>query len=316
MLSVGSVVAFQRTLWCALLGLWLCLGWACTGFDAQQTVTVGTFNIAWLGDGMGDRMARTEADIQRIAEVIRDANADVLALQEIENEEALKRVVRLLPEYRFVMPTASATNASKQRLAVLFKHFVALTPLGEYTPLAIDAVRHRAGFVVRCSVVSSSWFSRDSLQWVMMVVHFKSTSQADSTDALKDSSRSVRRLQAERTAQWLDSVQRHEPNVVVLGDMNDAPSRTISRTSKRGSTLDALMAHTTTGSATFLTEGMKSCKHALWQSIDHMLVSAAMNALYVPQSMTMVAFPQQYSHEQAARVSDHCPVVCRFYVRK
>ncbi len=315
MLKVMATVVRQLS-FCAVLGLSFWCAVACTRFGttfgATTTVSVGTFNIAWMGDGINDRIVRSEADIERIAEVIRDANADVLALQEIENEQALKRVLGLLPEYRFVMPGITAANSSKQRLAVLFKPSMTVTALGEYTPLAIDAARHRAGFVVRCSVRCSTWFTRDSLQWVMMVVHLKSTSNADSTLALKDSSRSIRRLQAQRTAWWLDSVQRHEPNVVVLGDMNDAPLGN----GKRASTLDALTALTTTGSATFLTEGMTSCKHTLWQSIDHILVSAAMRALYVPYSATMIAFPHQYNHDQADRVSDHCPVVCRFYVCK
>ena len=48
----------------------------------KDTVTLGTFNIAWLGDGENDREKRSESDYERIAAIIKDMNADVIGLQE------------------------------------------------------------------------------------------------------------------------------------------------------------------------------------------------------------------------------------------
>ena len=84
-----------------LLLIVLIVATSCTkvSFDKQQTVVVGTFNMEWLGDGIDDRIKRSERDYERLAEVIENTNADVLGLQEIENEAALKRIMKYLPEY-------------------------------------------------------------------------------------------------------------------------------------------------------------------------------------------------------------------------
>ena len=63
-----------------------------SSFDTTQFVTIGTFNMEWLGDGVGDTKKRTDADYLRIADIIEKTGADVIGIQEVENEAALKKV--------------------------------------------------------------------------------------------------------------------------------------------------------------------------------------------------------------------------------
>lgn len=63
-----------------------CVVAAYSGCSATQTstrtVTIGTFNIEWLGDGIEpEQKPRAEEDYAAIAQLIAQSNADVLAVQ-------------------------------------------------------------------------------------------------------------------------------------------------------------------------------------------------------------------------------------------
>ena len=49
---------------------------------------VGTWNIAWLGDGVNDALPRTADDLKILQKYVGKLSADVVALQEMENEIA------------------------------------------------------------------------------------------------------------------------------------------------------------------------------------------------------------------------------------
>ena len=53
---------------------------------------VGTWNISWLGDGYDDLQYRTADDIKRLQKYVSKISADVVALQEIENEVAFHSI--------------------------------------------------------------------------------------------------------------------------------------------------------------------------------------------------------------------------------
>ena len=53
---------------------------------------VGTWNISWLGDGYDDLHYRTADDIKRLQKYVGKISADVVALQEIENEIAFHSI--------------------------------------------------------------------------------------------------------------------------------------------------------------------------------------------------------------------------------
>ena len=83
---------------------------------SDGTLTVGTFNLEWLGDGVRDRNDRAESDYKNIAEIIIKTKADILAVQEIENPAALMKVIRYLPNYSFYVGRGGA----QQNLGFIF----------------------------------------------------------------------------------------------------------------------------------------------------------------------------------------------------
>ena len=67
--------------------LLLILSFAFSEISANE-LRVGTWNIAWLGDGLNDTLPRTADDIERLQKYVGKLSADVVALQEMENEVA------------------------------------------------------------------------------------------------------------------------------------------------------------------------------------------------------------------------------------
>ncbi|MCS7170312.1 MAG: hypothetical protein NZ949_06770, partial [Candidatus Kapabacteria bacterium] len=176
-------------------------------------LTLGTFNIEWRGDGVNDRNPRTEAELQKLAELIRQSGVDLLGIQEIENEQALQRLLRYLPEFRGIVGSLGA----QQNVGLLYRRGLEVRIVGEYTPLIVQPGRTRPGFVAYCRAGNADFY--------FMVVHLKSTSRYDSTPELRELSRRLRLHQVQRLAHWVDSLRAtgSDRDIVVVGDFNDTP---------------------------------------------------------------------------------------------
>lgn len=263
----------------------------------QDHVVIGTFNIEWLGDGADDMKPRTEGDYQRIADVIERTGVDVLGVEEIENQQALDRVLRYLPSYRGFVYDAGI----KQNVGVVYRLPAKVTQVGAYEPLTLGITRMRPGLILHCA--------KGDLDWLMMVVHLKSTSRADSTDALRDESRIIRGKQAAMLRSWCDSVIKTTPekDVVIAGDFNDFTGRRSDQ-----ATLTPLI---NSKEMQFLTGALHSCKNPNWYVIDHVVVSHTMRDRMVPSSERVDDTRAYLNGQEADAVSDHCPVTVRFVTR-
>jgi endonuclease/exonuclease/phosphatase family metal-dependent hydrolase len=262
----------------------------------EGRLTLGTFNIAWLGDGIEDKEPRTEDEYKRVAQVIQDANPDVLGVEEIENTQAMERVLRYMRGYKCVI----STSGGFQNVGLLFKESVQVEPVGEYMPLAVEPGRTRPGLVFHCK--------SGNFDWTMMVVHFKATSRADSTDELRTKSREWRTKQAAQMIEWKTMMLKTNPkeqDVIIVGDFNDYP------TNERYPTLAPLAADS---SLRFITFELPSCKRATWKAIDHILVNQSALKRFIPNSLYTVNLYSQYPDSIAAKISDHCPVLCQFNI--
>jgi endonuclease/exonuclease/phosphatase family metal-dependent hydrolase len=258
--------------------------------QAPARITLGTFNMEWFGDNSSDdHKPRTVADDALLAEILRDTDADVLAVQEIENPEALKRLLRLLPEYRFVL----GSTGGKQHVGFLYRPPVEIDSAQELTAIAVEEGRTRAGLLVQCKV--------GAIHWLMLAVHLKSMSRADSTPALEERSRTIRRLQAAQIRGWADSVleKTKEQNVIILGDWNDSPR-------KKRNALDTLKS---AARLTFLTSERMSCAYSGLPAIDHIVMSDSALLHVLPGTLRTVNFRAMLPDKEAQRVSDHCPII-------
>lgn len=261
----------------------------------SESVVIGTFNIAWLGDRIDDKLNRDKEDYRAIADVINQTGCEVMAVQEIENIRAMELLLEYLPQYSAEI----AVGSGDQHTGVLYKNTVSVEKIGNYSPIAVEPGKTRPGFVFKCR--------KGDFDWIMMSVHFKSTSRYDSTEALKEKSYELRRRQAEKAALWADSILNHttERDVVIAGDFNDHPER------ERGN-LDALLSG---GELRFVTDELKSCKNPLyWDAIDHICVSRSAGARLMLESVYTFNIFDIFSEERAEKISDHCPVLAGFEI--
>lgn len=265
--------------------------------DTFSTVRIGTFNIEWLGDGVRDRIDRTSADYRAIAMIIQENDVDLLGLQEIENQAALDSVLKYLPpEYTGFV----GTRSSQQNLGVIYRSDkVDLRFVSVYYPLAIREGRDRPGLIVRCR--------SKNFDWLLMIVHLKSTSRWDNTPAKRRLSQKIRQQQAQRIVEWAKEVlsQGDERDLIIVGDFNASPK------DGRDRTLLPIKQDTT---LQFLTYNLQSCKYKKRGGIDHILVSREAKKRYIPGSARSIDLYSQFTPDALETISDHCPVIADFEV--
>ncbi len=259
----------------------------------SKYLTVATFNIEWLGDMINDRIDRVPEDYKLIAEIIKKSDADIIALQEIENYKALKLLTKYLPEFESYL----GKKGNQQNLGLLYKKNIRVDFIKEYTPLIIEEGRTRPGLVFDCKA--------GNFDFVMMVVHYKSTSKYEDTKEKIQKSQDLRAAQIQKTHFWADSILRNtkEQDIIILGDFNDTPMR-------KKNNLFAIFKFDS--NFVFLTENLKSCKYPNAYSIDHILVSKTTNSRYIKNSLRSLDFRAILRDQELERISDHCPVSVKF----
>lgn len=279
-----------------IVGLWALLSLsACQSPQGapDNTVNIGTFNVEWLGDGVDDKKPRTDQEYLLIADVIARSGVDVLGVQEIENDAALRRVLRYLDGFDGFIADAGI----KQNVGVIYRKGLTVEQRGVYQPLTLGRTGMRPGLVVHCK--------KGAFDWTMMIVHLKSTSRYDSTNQMRDESRVMRSKQVEMLRAWSDSLIAvgSEKDVVIVGDFNDFTAR------RQQATLTPLLESSNMG---FLTGTLKSCKNDQWTTIDQVVASKSARDRLIKGSERMEDFRSFLEENTADAVSDHCPVLVRF----
>lgn len=266
----------------------LCIACKVSNMEGESIV-LGTFNVEWLGDGNDDKKPRSLQDFYAVASVIKASRADVLALQEVENEDALRNVISHVPGWHFVVDTATGL----QRTALAFCERVRVDSVQSYLPVAVVPGKTRPALTALCRT--------GSLEFFVMVVHLKSTSRYDSTPQLREYARLLRTKQVGVIVSWVDSMHRYSSvkNLVIMGDFNDYPDR------KHNATLTGLMERS---SMHFISRHLRSCKKRRWRGIDHIVLSQSLLKLVDSNSIRNENFFTWLPPELALNVSDHCPV--------
>ncbi len=264
---------------------------------------VATFNIMNLFDGHDDPYRDDEGtpskprdQLERVAAVIRGLDADVLALQEVENRDYLERFVRaMLPEMGYEHVVLFEGNDTRGIDVALLSR----VPVGPVTSHRHLALRDADGRPVR--------FQRDLLQVVLappggpevsvFVTHLKSKGTGPSSDA-------IRLAEARAIRQVLDGLLARDPQAcfVLCGDMNDTwDSPTLQALRGEGSAALRCFFEEVPGDQriTFTEEPYRSM-------IDFILCSPAMAARHVPGSYRIP------NHALATAGSDHNPVITEF----
>lgn len=260
----------------------------------KSTVCIGTFNLEWLGDGIGDKKPRSSANYEKFAEIIANSGMEVIGIQEVENSSAIKKIMKYLPDYKFILGNQGAL----QNVGLIYKNTIQVESFEEYTPLKVEPELTRAGFIGKCK--------KGNFDWMIMVVHLKSTSRYDDTPEKRQLSFDLRKAQAEVLSDWMDSLidNSDERDIFIVGDFNDNPRRE-----------DLVIAPLSMNTnAVFLTWDMQSCKNKMWDMIDHIVITKSIKNRYLEGSVHAYNFFSTLTDKAAEGISDHCPVMAVFDV--
>ncbi len=269
------------------------------------TVTIGTYNILNLFDEHDDpyhsdegTKAKPRDELERVASTIRNADADVLALQEVENRGYLEKFVRaMLPDMGYKYIVCIESNDRRGIDCAVLSRFP-VGPVTSYRHLRFKAPSGR-----------EMWFRRDLLRaqieppgckpFDVFVVHFKSKRGGnESTD--------VRMAETTAARGVLDDVLElsKDARFVFCGDFNDTwASEPVKALVGEGKTrLHDFLADLPKGSLTYNKGRYKSV-------IDFLLASPAMAKCYVPKSYRVI--PGTVSSSG----SDHNPLLAEFKLK-
>lgn len=263
--------------------------------ENSEFLTLGTFNVEWLGDGVNDINPRTENDYKNMADIISNLKSDIIGLEEVENIEAIQKLSKYLDDYDYFI----GRESGDQNPALLFKKNINVQFIKYIYEIEIEPGKTKPGILFQ--------IKKGNFDWLMIVVHLKSTSRYDSTEQLQQLSKELRRKQAIALSNWVDSVLSvsKEKDLIIVGDFNDYPTR------KTEATLTALVENP---NLEFLSAGLKSCKYDYLNSIDHIIVSKSSKDRYLANSIRMYNFFDSLPSEQAEKISDHCPVLATFNI--
>ncbi|MEE9296679.1 MAG: endonuclease/exonuclease/phosphatase family protein [Phycisphaerae bacterium] len=267
-------------------------------------ITVGTYNIRNLYDAVDDlyhnddtTSPKPRQEMEKVAQVIRKINADVLALQEVENRGYLERFVEVFLSdmgYEHIV-LIEGNDLRGSDVALLSR-----VPVGAVTshrhlrfPDATNKISRFRRDLLRVEIEPA-----DRSPFEVWVVHLKSSHDG------RDLAERIRMGEAHMIRELADRRLKADPHAafVVCGDFNDI-AESISLEMLMGEGKYAL---------THFAEEVPAAQHVTYNRepylsmIDFMLCSPAMAQRYVKGSFKI------YGGTLEGTGSDHNPLVSRF----
>jgi endonuclease/exonuclease/phosphatase family metal-dependent hydrolase len=272
-----------------------------------QNLTIASWNIAWLGSHKYNQ--RSEADYQSLAVYAKLLNADVIALQEVEDAYWAKKVFGENYDYYF------SSRESAQRVGVAIKKSAQLTVLiEEYKALDVNDVRY--GLTVN--------LTRNGKQLTLLALHLKSgcfeySLAKSSIDALpRDNSKATKKKLAcsllASQKKVLEQWQQHQSNkngaYIMLGDFNRRFAKEITSAKTPQQSLWQGLNDNTNGTLWAPTTSLNSkCWGGYFTDyIDHIVFNNIAKRLYREGSFKQWLYQEKYSRKRTRLLSDHCPI--------
>lgn len=297
----------MRSVWRPILTLHFAFAAACA--YSASPVTIASWNLEWLVSqktahasrlacdsgrsaplpcDVARELARDSADLARLAHYARKLDADIVALQEVENAEA---VTRLFRGYDICISTGAGVQhtgfAVRPRLAHRCNPPVTTLAKGD---------RQRAG-------AHLTLYPGTPQQVELLAVHLKSGCSRDSLESMNAACRMLV-LQAAALGAWMARTA-SRARTIVLGDFNRAgpdPDDHFWQQLQVGATRASVFLNVSTGFA------FNNCYRGQPYTtyIDHILVSRDLAAKIVRNSFRHHGYRSLDAFRY--RLSDHCPI--------
>jgi len=273
----------------------------------SQELKVASWNIPWLGSHEYNK--RQPTDYKQLANYARQLNADVIALQEVEDEYWARKVFG--NEYDFYFSTKDWV----QRVGVAVRKTAGINVIAkEYKALDVSRVRHGMDLTL----------SRNGKELKLLAVHLKSgcftapLNQENIALMPSSSGKELRRKEAcstlskqiEPLEKWVDKQAKNNKAYMVIGDFNRRFSQDIANklTEEEGlwQALDdegneALWTPTATINS--------DCWGGYYKDyIDHIVFNPSAKNMYQQSSFQQLVFKEKYTKALSRSLSDHCPI--------
>jgi len=272
-----------------------------------QTLKIASWNIAWLGSHKFNK--RSANDYHELAIYAKQLNADVIALQEVENGEYARKVFGDDYDYYF------STNNWVQRVGVAVRKSKGYqVTASEYKALDVGRVRYGMDITL----------AKGNEKFRLLAVHLKSGCfdkplDNSSVSAMVNASKSAKKKRnaCEKLAKqiqpleaWID--QRAAENVpfVVIGDFNRRFNKDIDNSySEDAGMWQAIDDDGAEAMWTPTTSKNSKCWGGYYQDfIDHIVFDPKAKQRYVKDSFNQLVFEGKYTKQLSRSLSDHCPI--------
>ena len=272
-----------------------------------ETLKIATWNIAWLGSHKNNE--RAPSDYQELARYAKQLDADVIALQEVENASYAKKVFG--DDYNYYFSTKDWVQRVGYAVRKTTDYSVTST---EYRKLDVGRVRYGMDLLL----------SKGDKKIRLLAVHLKSgcfeipldikniesmpystIKESKTKDDCYIHSRQIKPLES-----WID--QRAAENVpfIVLGDFNRRFAIEIEKSfSEEQGLWQAIDDDGTEDMWSPTLSTNSQCWSGYYKDyIDHIVLDPKAQSFYVEDSLDQLVFDQKYSRELSQNLSDHCPI--------
>jgi endonuclease/exonuclease/phosphatase family metal-dependent hydrolase len=271
-----------------------------------QEIRFASWNIEHLAEENGAGcVPRHDSDYMKLQEFAAGLNADVLALQEVENLEAVARVfpennwdiiLSQRPASKTYSCRGSGFESTQQRVAIAIRKGLTYEDLGSFEELALEREGLRYGVQIR--IIGE----RDTVD--VMAVHLKSGCFVNDFSSSDRSACEVLEQQVPVLDHWIETHASNKQKFVVMGDFNH---RLANEENKMWHILSEI--HGAPLEISNSMQNLTGCHPRYPAPIDHILMGPEASRLKVAGSETVHYFPKKSGEmSEEDMLSDHCPI--------
>ena len=273
---------------------------------SAQEVRVASWNIEHLAEhNKVGCVPRSTLDYEKLRNFSELLNADVIALQEVENTAAVERV---FPKSEWNIVLSDRPNSmtyrcrgndqesTQQRVAVVLRKGIKYQINKSFRELGLEMEGLRYGVVVEV------FGDRDTIN--LMAVHLKSGCFVDDYSTSKLRACEVLETQIETLDDWIENSIRENKKFIVLGDFNSRLTVENSMFWNKLVNMDNMPIGIQNGM-----QNLTGCHPRYPDLIDHIILGPETSKLQI-QNSQMVHFYSSTGRHMAEEdmLSDHCPV--------
>lgn len=287
----------MKNYWLSLLltGFWLC-----NPSQGQAVeLKIASWNIYWLTEESNGNNTRREGDYRHLRRYAKSLDADIIALQEVENEQAAFRVFG--PDYMYYF--AGRKGGGQQRTAILVRKMpgIQVDAANSYYPLNVGGnLRQGVDLIIRSG----------SARLRLMNVHMKSGCFEEdiSSSTAKDCAKLAGQLPA--LERWVDLRAEEPVPFMLLGDFNRRLSVEASRNYPGDLLTELNDKHPTQyADLKIINEGAPKCWNGRFDAyIDYLLVDPRAAKMVVPGTFSELVYNERSYEDEHKKLSDHCPI--------